>query len=217
MAEEGDRVIARVLHATTRSEEAALAVAAMWGRDIGPSERSAPGYEGGILLREGTDVLVVSCWADLLDAEAANRPLASLPPGGRGRISELRLEDSARLTPASPLHPGVDVQVLEATAEWLHVRIESREYSLPRDMAEQVLVDPDQGEGAATASDAYTVLVSRAGRANWLVRVIARASATVALSEQFSSEPAARDRFEELRADADRLDAAAFRSLHELP
>jgi len=75
MAEEGDRVIARVLHATTRSEEAALAVAAMWGRDIGPSERSAPGYEGGILLREGTDVLVVSCWADLRDAEAALDPL----------------------------------------------------------------------------------------------------------------------------------------------
>ncbi len=147
----------------------------------------------------------------------ANRPLASLPPGGRGRISELRLEDSARLTPASPLHPGVDVQVLEATAEWLHIRIESREYSLPRDMAEQVLVQPDQGEGAATASDAYTVLVSRAGRTNWLVRVIARANATVVLSERFSSEPAARDRFEELRGDADRLDAAAFRSLHELP
>jgi hypothetical protein len=45
MAEEGDKVIARVLRATTRSEETALAVAALWGRDIGPSERSAPGYE----------------------------------------------------------------------------------------------------------------------------------------------------------------------------
>jgi hypothetical protein len=75
MAEEGDKVIARVLRATTRSEEAALAVAALWGRDIGPSERSALGYEGGILLREGADVLVVSCWADLLDAEAALDPL----------------------------------------------------------------------------------------------------------------------------------------------
>jgi hypothetical protein len=75
MAEEGDKVIARVLRATTRSEEAALAVAAFWGRDIGPSERLAPGYEGGILLREGADVLVVSCWADLLDAEAALDPL----------------------------------------------------------------------------------------------------------------------------------------------
>jgi hypothetical protein len=73
--EEGDSVIARVLRATTRSEEAALAVAALWGRDIGPTERSAPGYEGGILLREGADVLVVSCWADLLDAEAALDPL----------------------------------------------------------------------------------------------------------------------------------------------
>jgi hypothetical protein len=68
-------VIARVLRATTSSEEAALAVAALWGRDIGPSERSAPGYEGGILLREGADVLVVSCWTDLLDAEAALDPL----------------------------------------------------------------------------------------------------------------------------------------------
>jgi hypothetical protein len=68
-------VIARVLRATTRSEEAALAVARLWGRDIGPSERSSPGYEGGILLMEGADVLVVSCWADLPDAEAALDPL----------------------------------------------------------------------------------------------------------------------------------------------
>jgi hypothetical protein len=145
------------------------------------------------------------------------RPLASLPPGGRGRISALQLEDSARLSPASPLRPGVDVQVLEATAEWLHVRIESREYSLPRDMAEQVLVHPDQGERAATANEAYTVLVSRAGRANWLVRVVARATATVVLSERFAAEPAARERFEKLRGDADQLDAAAFRSRHGLP
>jgi hypothetical protein len=145
------------------------------------------------------------------------RPLASLLPGGRGRIRELRLEASARLTPGSPLQPGVDVQVLESTAEWLHVRIESREYSLPRDMAEQVLVTPDEGEGAARAGDAYTVLVSRAGRANWLVRVIARATASVVLSEQFGGEPAARERFDELRGDAERLDAAAFRARHGLP
>jgi FeoA-like protein len=151
------------------------------------------------------------------DHQGAIRPLASLPPGGRGRISELRLEDSARLTPASPLHPGVDVQVLEATDEWLHVRIESREYSLPRDMAEHVLVHPEEDDGASTASDAYTVLVSRAGRANWLVRVIARGSATVVLSERFTAEAAARGRFEELHADAGRLDAAAFRRRHELP
>lgn len=147
----------------------------------------------------------------------AGRPLASLPPGGRGRISELLLEVSARLTPASPLQPGVDVQVLEATGEWLHVRIESREYSVPREMAEQVLVAPDEGEGTAPASDAYTVLVSRAGRANWLVRVVARATATVVLSESFGGEPAARERFDELRGDADHLDAAAFRSRHGLP
>ena len=145
------------------------------------------------------------------------RPLASLPPGGRGRISELRLRPSARLTPASPLHPGVEVQVLEATPDWLHVRISSREYSLPRDVAEQVLVRPDLGKGAATASEAYTVLVSRAGRANWLVRVVARSSATVVLSERFPAEPDARHRFEELREDAARVDAATFRSRHQLP
>jgi len=68
-------VIARVLRATTRSEDAAVALAALWGRDIGPNERTAPGYEGGILLREGADVLAVSCWADLVDAEAALDPL----------------------------------------------------------------------------------------------------------------------------------------------
>ena len=147
----------------------------------------------------------------------ATRPLASLPPGGRGRIKKLRLEHSARLTPASPLHPGVDVQVLEATPDWLHVRISSREYSLPRDLAERVLVQPDQGEGAATGSDVYTVLVSRAGHANWLVRVVARSSATVVLSERFPAEPEARQRFQELREDADHLDAAAFRSRHQLP
>jgi Fe2+ transport system protein FeoA len=147
----------------------------------------------------------------------AIRPLASLPAGGRGRISELPLADSARLTASSPLHPGADVQVLEATPDWLHVRISSREYSLPRDMAEQVLVRPDEGERAEVASEVYTVLVSRAGRANWLVRVIARGSATVVLSEQFTAEPPARERFEELRADADRLDAAGFRSRHALP
>ena len=52
-----------------------MALAMIWGRDIGPFERSSPGYEGGILLREGADVLAVSCWADLLDAEAALDPL----------------------------------------------------------------------------------------------------------------------------------------------
>jgi hypothetical protein len=68
-------VIARVLCATTRSEDAALALAALWGAKLRPLERSAPGYEGGVLLRDGAHVWVVSCWADLLDAEAALDPL----------------------------------------------------------------------------------------------------------------------------------------------
>jgi hypothetical protein len=147
----------------------------------------------------------------------AARPLASLPPGGRGRISELRLQDSVRVAPDSPLQRGADVQVLEATAAWLHVRIESREYSLPREMAKLVLVVPDPGNGTQDAGEIYTVLVSRAGRGNWLVRVIARASATVVLSERFGGEQPARERGDELRGDVERLDAASFRSRHGLP
>jgi hypothetical protein len=147
----------------------------------------------------------------------ATRTLASLPAGGRGRISELRLQESARVAPDSPLQRGVDVQVLEATSSWLHVRIESREYSLPRDMAEGVLVVPDPSNAHEHASDVYTVLVSRAGRGNWLVRVIARPSATVVLSERFGGEQPARERGDELRDDAEQLDAAGFRARHGLP
>jgi hypothetical protein len=147
----------------------------------------------------------------------ATRPLASLPAGGRGRISELRLQESIRVAPDSPLQRGADVQVLESTSSWLHVRIESREYSLPREMAERVLVVPDPSNGHEHASDIYTVLVSRAGRGNWLVRVIARASATVVLSERFGGEQPARERGDELRGDAERLDAAGFRERYGLP
>lgn len=63
-------MIAQVLRATTCSEDAALALAAVWGARIRPFERCAPGYEGGALLLEGSDVLVVSCWTDPVDAEA---------------------------------------------------------------------------------------------------------------------------------------------------
>jgi len=147
----------------------------------------------------------------------AVRPLASLPPGGRGRISGLRLEVAGRRAPASPLRRGVDVQVLEATEEWLHVRIEAREYPVPRDLAERVLVTAAEDEPVAEAADAYTVLLSRHGRANWLVRVVARATGTVVLSESFEEEPAARGRFQQLRDDARRLDGAAFRAGHGLP
>ncbi len=81
----------------------------------------------------------------------AVRSLASLPLGGRGRISELRLEVAGRRAPGSPLRRGAEVQVLEANPEWLHVRIESREYPVPRDVAERVLVTPEAGERAAEA------------------------------------------------------------------
>lgn len=145
------------------------------------------------------------------------RRLASLQPGARGRVSRVVSEVAARVTSASPLRPGVEIRVLEATDEWLHVRIESREYSVPRDVAEQVLVTQEVEEGGGEAADAYVVLISRAGRGRWLIRVISRSTAAVVLSESFHAEPEARARFEELRSDSERLAADSFRGRHNLP
>ena len=145
------------------------------------------------------------------------RELASLQPGARGRITGVMREVAARVTSASPLRPGAEIRVLEATDEWLHVRIESREYSVPRDVAEQVLVIPEVEEGGGEAADAYVVLISRAGRGRWLIRVISRSTAAVVLSESFHAEPEARARFEELRGDLERLTADSFRGRHKLP
>jgi len=67
-------VIARVLRATARSEHEALAMAALWSSEIGPFERARPGFQGGVLLREGPDLLAVSCW-DAMSTAAALDPL----------------------------------------------------------------------------------------------------------------------------------------------
>jgi len=67
-------VIARVLRATAHSEHEALAMAALWSSEIGPFERDRPGFQGGILLREGPDLLAVSCW-DGMTAATALDPL----------------------------------------------------------------------------------------------------------------------------------------------
>jgi hypothetical protein len=60
------------------------------------------------------------------------------------------------------------------------------------------------------------VLVSRLDRHSWRVRVIDRASGVVARSEWFKDEADA-PRHDELSADADALDAAAFRARYRLP
>ena len=44
-------VIARVLCATAQSEQAALTMAALWGEQVGRFERTAPGFQGAVLLR----------------------------------------------------------------------------------------------------------------------------------------------------------------------
>jgi hypothetical protein len=46
-------VIARVLCATAQSEQAAVTMAALWGEQVGRFERTAPGFQGAVLLREG--------------------------------------------------------------------------------------------------------------------------------------------------------------------
>jgi hypothetical protein len=57
-------VIARVVRATARSEHEAKAMVARWRDEIGPLERSRPGFRGGVVLCEGPDLLAVSCWDD---------------------------------------------------------------------------------------------------------------------------------------------------------
>ena len=68
-------MIARVLCATAQSEQAALTMAALWGEQVGRFERTAPGFQGAVLLREGVKLLAVSCWDGRGTAEAALAPL----------------------------------------------------------------------------------------------------------------------------------------------
>jgi len=68
-------VIARVVRATARSEHEAQALVARWHDEIGPLERSRPGFRGGVVLRDGPDLLAVSCWDDP-GAGAALDPLS---------------------------------------------------------------------------------------------------------------------------------------------
>ena len=68
-------MIARVLCATAQSEQAAVTMAAIWGEQVGRFERTAPGFQGAVLLREGVKLLAVSCWDGRGTAEAALAPL----------------------------------------------------------------------------------------------------------------------------------------------
>jgi heme-degrading monooxygenase HmoA len=68
-------MIARVLCATTQSEQAAMTMAELWGEQVGRYERTAPGFQGAVLLREGANLLAVSCWEGEGAAEAALEPL----------------------------------------------------------------------------------------------------------------------------------------------
>jgi hypothetical protein len=146
------------------------------------------------------------------------RALAELGQGARGRIVELRLPPGRRTLPRSPLQPGATVYVAEAPGgRWLHVRIDHREYSIPVGVAQGVLIDVPEAAQPPSARDAYAVLVSRLDRHSWRVRVIDRAGGVVARSEWFEDEADARRRHDQLSADADSLDAAAFRSRYRLP
>jgi heme-degrading monooxygenase HmoA len=68
-------VIARVLCATAQSEQAAETMAELWGEQVGRFERTAPGFQGAVLLREGDKLLAISCWEGRRTAEAALEPL----------------------------------------------------------------------------------------------------------------------------------------------
>jgi hypothetical protein len=145
------------------------------------------------------------------------RALADLGQGARGQITELRMPPGRRTLPSSPLRPGATVYVAEATGgRWLHVRIDYREYSIPLGVAEGVLIEVPEASEPPSASDAYSVLVSRLDRRSWRVRVIDRASGVIVHSEWFEEEASAR-RHGELSGDAEALDAAAFRARYRLP
>jgi hypothetical protein len=155
-------------------------------------------------------------------AAPARRPLADLGQGARGRIVAVRLPPGHRALPESPLQPGADVYVAEAPGgRWLHVRIDFREYSVPVDVADHVLVELPDGDPQApprpSATDAYAVLLSRLDRRSWRVRIVERAGGAVARSEWFEDADDARRRWEALAGDADRLDAGAFRARYRLP
>ena len=68
-------VIARVLCATTQSEQAAETMAELWGEQVGRFERTEPGFQGAVLLREGARLIAVSCWDGEGTAQAALEPL----------------------------------------------------------------------------------------------------------------------------------------------
>ncbi len=157
-------------------------------------------------------------------SKSRSQALSSVPAGRRGRVTALRLGLNKRRGPSSPLRPGALVQVLEIKPGWLHVRIGFREYPLPLECAEGVLVaveeqeseeaPADQAPPSASAADEYAVLFSRLGRGRWGVRVIARSSGTVVAHQWFDDDAEARRHWELLRTDATQLDAAAFRERH---
>jgi hypothetical protein len=107
----------------------------------------------------------------------------------------------------------------------LHARIDYREFSVPVDVAEHVLVELPAGEAAGAAAeaarppatDAYVVLLSRLDRRSWRVRIVDREGGAVARSEWFEDGEDARRRWEALAGDAARLDAAGFRARYRLP
>ena len=68
-------MIARVLCATAQSEQAAETMAELWGEQVGRFERTAPGFQGAVLLRDGANLLAISCWDGQGTAEAALAPL----------------------------------------------------------------------------------------------------------------------------------------------
>ena len=173
-----------------------------------------------MLLREGANLLAVSCWDEEGPARAALEPL--LDRVASSSLDALLAKPLSCRRGGGPCQdhrsgPGPRSMSPRPRAGAGCTSASTTGVLDPGRVAESVLIEVPRAEQPPSARDAYAVLVSRLDRRSWRVRVIDRASGVVARSEWFEDEAAARRRRDELSADADALDAAAFRSRYRLP
>jgi hypothetical protein len=151
-------------------------------------------------------------------------PLSQLRAGRAGVIVALRLDPGVRLTETSPLRIGARVEVLEAvTPASRHVRIGFREYSIPAEIGQAILVDcsgelaPESLAAGTGADTCYEVVLNRLSRGVFKLLIVRRDTGAVVHGEILERSVAAKAARDALRAEAASMSAEAFRLRHKLP